>query len=77
MSLLLPNRDGSRRAFTFTGAPAWLPPEGGFTSRIAFAAAHVIPRVEAENVPGQPADIDWDATLAFRHHLWSHGFGVA
>lgn len=77
MSLLLPGRDGSRQQFSFTGAPAWQPVSGGFSSRIAFAAAHVIPRVEAENVPGQPADIDWDATLAFRHHLWSHGFGVA
>ena len=24
-----------------------------------------------------PADIDWDATLAFRHHVWSWGLGVA
>ena len=31
----------------------------------------------ADNVPGAPADIDWDATLAFRHHLWSWGLGVA
>lgn len=77
MSLVLPAADGSRRAFTFTGAPAWAPPAAGFTSRIAFAAAHVIPRVEASNVAGQPADIDWEATLAFRHHLWSYGFGVA
>ncbi|MBO1029838.1 dihydrodipicolinate synthase family protein [Tessaracoccus sp. SD287] len=77
MSLLLPGRDGSRHRFSFTGAPAWLPPAEGFSSRVAFAAAHAIPRVEADNVPGRPADIDWDATLAFRHHLWSHGFGVA
>ena len=31
----------------------------------------------AENVPGAPADIDWDATLAFRRHVWSWGLGVA
>jgi hypothetical protein len=49
----------------------------GFTSRVAFAAAHVIPRAEAENVLGAPADLDWDATLAFRHHVWSQGLGVA
>jgi hypothetical protein len=36
-----------------------------------------VPRVSAENVPGAPADVDWDATLAFRHHLWSWGLGVA
>ena len=46
-------------------------------SRVAYAAAHVVPRVGAENVPGAPADIDWDATLAFRHHVWSWGLGVA
>jgi hypothetical protein len=31
----------------------------------------------ADNVPGAPATVDWDATLRFRHHLWRHGFGVA
>ncbi len=46
-------------------------------SRVAYAAAHVIPRVWGDNTPGAPADIDWEATLAFRHHLWSWGLGVA
>lgn len=46
-------------------------------ARVAFAAAHVIPRVSGDNTPGRAADIDWDATLAFRHHLWSWGLGVA
>jgi hypothetical protein len=61
-----------------------LAPTFGFTkpsrpliSRVVFAAAHVIPKPWAENVPGAPADIDWDSTLAFRHHLWSWGLGVA
>lgn len=48
-----------------------------FRSRTAYAAAHVVPRTEAENVPGAPAELDWDATLAFRHHVWSQGLGVA
>ena len=38
-------------------------------TRVAFAAAHV--------AAGEDGEIDWDATLAFRHHLWSHGLGVA
>ena len=46
-------------------------------SRVAYAAAHIVPRTTAANVPGAPADIDWDATLAFRHHVWSWGLGVA
>jgi len=52
-------------------------PAAPLTSRVAYAAAHVVPRQNAENVPGAPADIDWDATLAFRHHVWSWGLGVA
>jgi hypothetical protein len=46
-------------------------------SRIAYAAAHVVADPLAENVPGAPAVLDWEATLAFRHHLWRHGLGVA
>ena len=45
--------------------------------RIAYAAAHVVPQPLADNIPGAPAVIDWDATLAYRHELWSYGLGVA
>jgi hypothetical protein len=38
-------------------------------TRTFYAAAHV--------VAGSDAAIDWEATLAFRHHLWSLGLGVA
>ena len=47
------------------------------TSRTVYAAAHVIPVPWAPNVPGERAVIDWDETLAFRHHIWSWGLGVA
>jgi hypothetical protein len=46
-------------------------------SRIAYAAAHVVADPLAENVPGAPAVVDWDGTLAVRHHLWRHGLGEA
>lgn len=46
-------------------------------SRVAYAAAHVVPKTHADNTPGQPADIDWDATLAFRRNVYSWGLGVA
>jgi uncharacterized protein DUF993 len=45
--------------------------------RVALAAAHVVADPAAEHGPGRPARIDWDATLAFRHHLWRLGLGVA
>ncbi|WP_436498767.1 dihydrodipicolinate synthase family protein [Actinokineospora sp. HUAS TT18] len=47
------------------------------TSRVVYAAAHVVADPLGENAPGAPAVVDWDATLAFRHHLWSLGLGVA
>ncbi|ROP73997.1 DUF993 family protein [Curtobacterium sp. PhB115] len=52
-------------------------PAAPLTERVVYAAAHVVPRAAADNTPGAPADLDWDATLAFRHHLWSWGLGVA
>lgn len=52
-------------------------PTGPLTSRTAYAAAHVIPKAWADNVPGAPAELDWEATLAYRHHVWSFGLGVA
>ncbi|GAA2740946.1 dihydrodipicolinate synthase family protein [Kitasatospora cinereorecta] len=47
------------------------------TSRTVFAAAHVVADPLGHNAPGAPAAVDWEATLAFRHHLWSLGLGVA
>ncbi|WP_407320699.1 dihydrodipicolinate synthase family protein [Isoptericola halotolerans] len=55
----------------------WQRPAGAIRSRVAFAAAHVVPQVGAENVPGAPAVVDWDSTLAYRHNIWACGLGVA
>lgn len=52
-------------------------PTSALQSRVAYAAAHVVPKVHADNTPGQPADIDWDSTLAFRRNVYSWGLGVA
>ena len=60
------------------GTPGpWTIPDKPLTSRVAFAAAHVVPHAGAENVPGHPASVDWDRTLAYRNHIWSYGLGVA
>lgn len=64
---------GAEPAGSATSAGA----SAGFTSRIAYAAVPVTADPRAENVPGAPAALDWEATLAFRRHLWSLGFGVA
>ncbi len=52
-------------------------PAAPLRSRVAYAAAHVVPKTHADNTPGRPADIDWDATLAFRRNVYSWGLGVA
>ncbi len=67
--------DGTR--YELRGGSGFAPPGRPFTSRVCYAAAHVVADPLAENVPGAPAVLDWDATLAFRHHLWRYGFGVA
>ncbi|MFH8792475.1 dihydrodipicolinate synthase family protein [Streptomyces sp. NPDC017941] len=46
-------------------------------SRSVLAAAHVVADPRADVSPDGPAALDWDATLAFRRHLWRHGLGVA
>ena len=52
-------------------------PSSPLRSRRVFAAAHVVADPLADNTPGSGAHLDWDATLAFRRHLWSYGLSVA
>lgn len=76
-SLILPTEDGGTREYRVQGRTAWQRPTAPLTARHAYAAAHVIPEVLADNTPGAPARLDWDATMAYRHELWSYGLGVA
>jgi hypothetical protein len=65
--------DGPYSVKSTGGYPPGPPPVG----RRLLAAAHVVADPWGDNTPGQPAAVDWDATLEYRHHLWRHGFGVA
>jgi hypothetical protein len=67
--------DGTRHRLS--GVGGFPRPAAPATCRVAYAAAHVVADPRAENVPGAPAALDWERTLAFRHHLWSYGLGVA
>lgn len=73
----LPMPDGSVRPYTFTGRTPPPARAGPATGRVAYAAVHVVADPLADNTPGRPARLDWDATLAYRRHLWRHGLGVA
>lgn len=78
MTLLLPRADGTTRPYEPRSAASAQPAPGGpLTSRTVFSAAHVVADPYADVSPDSPAAVDWDATLAFRRHLWSQGLGVA
>ncbi|WP_106815107.1 dihydrodipicolinate synthase family protein [Microbacterium timonense] len=68
---------GVLSAVELNDVPGYSPPHGPLRSRVAYAAAHVVPKTWADNTPGQPAEIDWDATLDFRRAVYSWGLGVA
>ena len=76
-SIRLPQADGSLREVALQAPRDWVEHPQPYETRVAFAAAHVVVDPYAENVPGAPAAIDWDATLAFRAHLFRYGLGVA
>ena len=46
-------------------------------TRKALAAAHIVADPLSTKEPWLDVAIDWDATIAYRRHLWSWGFGVA
>jgi hypothetical protein len=77
LSIRLPSVEGTVREYELvsTGSAARTGPPP--RERVAYAAAHVVADPFAENVPGSAAVLDWEATLAFRRHLWSCGLGVA
>lgn len=75
--LTLLSGDGATSVVTLAERPAFTKPTAPLRSRVAYAAAHVVPVIWADNTPGQPAQVDWDATLAFRRHVYSWGLGVA
>ena len=49
----------------------------GEFNRRAFAAVHVVADPLSEKDPWLKPAIDWDATIAYRRHLWRLGFAVA
>ncbi|MER5256162.1 dihydrodipicolinate synthase family protein [Streptomyces sp. NPDC002855] len=78
MTLKLPCEDGTTRTYEPRENPAQpAPGSSPLTSRTVFSAAHVVADPRADVSPDSPAAVDWDATLAFRRHLWAQGLGVA
>jgi hypothetical protein len=76
-TLTLPAADGGLRSHTTGDASPWPLRQAGPFSRRVLAAAHVVADPLRQTAPWQTAAIDWDATLAFRRHLWALGLSVA
>jgi hypothetical protein len=77
ITLKLPTEDRRLEAYALS-APRDFPTKraGGF-NRVAYAAAHVVADPLSAKDPWLEPAVDWDATIAFRRHLWALGFGVA
>jgi uncharacterized protein DUF993 len=76
-SIEVPAAGGGWRTIPLAAPREWATHPEPYRTRVAFAAAHVVGDPWGENVPGAPAAVDWDSTLAFRRHLFSYGLGVA
>jgi hypothetical protein len=73
----LPGEDGRIGDYVLAGTPIPRPSQVPAFSRIAYAAAHVVSDPLRDSDPSSTPAVDWDATMAFRHHLWSLGFRIA
>jgi hypothetical protein len=77
LTLTLPRPDGTLAPYTLGASTSYAPPAAAPRSRIAYAAAHVVADPLADINPTLETAIDWEATLAYRRHLWAYGFYVA
>ncbi|MES2785175.1 MAG: dihydrodipicolinate synthase family protein [Pseudomonadota bacterium] len=77
LTLKLPSVQGGLGTYTLCGTQPVKPPAGVKFNRIAYSAAHVVADPLAAIDPWVQCAIDWDATIAYRQHLWSLGLGVA
>jgi hypothetical protein len=77
-SITLPTADGGLETYRLKDASKFeAPAPGARFNRIAYSAAHVVADPRADADPWLHCALDWDATLAYRRHLWSLGLGVA
>ncbi|MEI9415347.1 dihydrodipicolinate synthase family protein [Mesorhizobium sp. Cs1321R2N1] len=76
MDIALPGESGRSTRYALVGQPVQ-PVIGARFPRIAYAAAHVVADPLKMTDPWSRPVVDWDRTMAFRHHLWRLGFRIA
>src|SRR5450759_4019728 len=77
LAVQLPNLAGALQTYALRGTTPPKPAPGVKFNRIAYSAAHVVAQPLAAIDPWLQCAVDWDATIAYRQHLWSLGLGVA
>ena len=87
LNIQLPDLAGALQTYALRGTPVQTThPASASASRagsrsafhrIAYSAAHVVADPRAAIDPWLQCAVDWDATIAYRQHLWSLGLGVA
>ena len=78
LQIRLPDADGRILKYRLQGPATFATASSqAQLTRIAYSAAHVVADPRADIDPWLDCAVDWDATLAYRRHLWSLGLGVA
>ena len=77
LTLKLPTAARALETYTLRGTAPARPAPGVKFNRIAYSAAHVVGDPLAPVNPWLDCAVDWDATIAYRRHVWSLGLGVA
>jgi hypothetical protein len=77
LSIRLPAANGQLEVFKLSAPKNFPTKRAEAFNRVAFAAAHVVADPLSTKDPWLEAGIDWDATIRYRRHLWTLGFGVA
>jgi hypothetical protein len=76
LAIKLPTESRRLEDYAVRAPQAFQRPSRPFTRR-ALGAVHIVADPLSSREPWLEAAIDWDATIAYRRHLWSWGLGVA
>jgi hypothetical protein len=74
---MLPTAERSLAPFALSPPSPFPARQSQAFPRVVYAAAHVVADPFGELDPWRRSAVDWDRTLAFRHHLWDLGFKIA
>lgn len=69
--------DGSNQQIEVQEGPIFRPDSAIRPARLAYAAGHLVTKIDRNALAPIQDQIDWERSLAFRHHLWKLGLGVA